>query len=266
MNYFLPKKNELEQYDLDKWFDNIKLELTEDYLSSTEKKFLERYYVDAGLLIPFRKKFFSHHYSKTISFAVNKIFSKNKHPKILDLGAGTGSQSLLYSILGAEVTALDMDPLSLEILKKRKSFYEKHIGRELKITVEEANIFDFDFKSNNNFDAIYSLFAFNMMQPSKNLIPILDDILNKDGQMIIQDGNRENWFNRTFRKRHILSKDELQTKVSQLGFSKYMSIGAYSLPPFFWLILPTKPLVALDKKISSISSLMPVSYLHVFEK
>ena len=267
LDFYIPtRKNDLKTNDIDKWFENSLLELQGESLNDTEKEFLTKYYIDAGLLNSSKRKFFSHHYSRTVAMAVNNIFLYDSQPKIIDLGAGTGSQSILFALLGAEVLAIDMDGLSLGILEKRMAFYESLTNKKLKITILNSNVFDIDFMKYEEFDSIYSLFSFNMMQPTSKLLPWLVGSLKENSQIIIQDGNKNNWYNRLFRKRNILSKNELQNVARDLGFTTINSVAGYVMPPFLWKALPNSILGFIDNILGLISDVLPVTYIHIFKK
>lgn len=64
-----------------------------------------------------------------------------KQPVVLDAGCGFGSESFLFSALGAKVIAVDSSADRVEIAKKRKQHYGQMLGRELEI---EFHVLDLD--------------------------------------------------------------------------------------------------------------------------
>lgn len=66
-------------------------------------------------------------YNEMLTALINAIPDKNKNPKILDLGCGTGNitQKALTRFPDAEVTCLDLSENMIEIAKDKLSDYEK---------------------------------------------------------------------------------------------------------------------------------------------
>lgn len=253
--------HELTQEDSWQWFQNVTVEQLLLPLSDEQRLLFEGYYRDAGLLKEWRRPFFRHHYATPLMHAVREIFADNPRPRVLDLGCGTGTQSLLFALLGAEVIGVDMDGRALEILQGRKALYEHHLGRPLAITTYCGNVFDLDFAALGPFDAVYSLFAFNMMQPLPSLVNKIGPHLSENAVVIIQDGNRSHFYNRIFRSR-FLSRTGLRTMLSAIGFDDVRHIGGYAIPPVLWRFVPSKALVPVDKFLCKFEPLA-VSYLHI---
>lgn len=261
---YLPQvANQLAQEDLWRWFQNIPEEIPLLSLSENERSSFEGYYRSAGLLKDWRRPFFRHHYALPLLLAVRELFSAAGRPRILDLGCGTGTQSLLFALLGAEVVAVDMDESALEVFRKRKALYEKRSGRSLDINIRSGNVFEMDFQSLGSFTAVYSLFAFNLMQPTKDLLERLEPHLTSRAVMAIQDGNRTHFFNRIFRRRNdVASRNELRAGLQNVGFASVRHIGGYAIPPVFWRLVSARVLEPIDRLFTK-SDLLAVSYLHV---
>jgi len=251
--------------DVRKWYGNIRHELTSLALEPAEREKFESYYADAGLLRRWRRSFFEHHYSGPLLRATNELFAGGTRPRILDLGCGTGTQSLLFAILGAEVISVDLDATSLSVLEKRKLFYEKLSGRRLEISIKCADVFALDVASFAPLDGIYSLFAFNMMQPSSKLLGYLCPYLSEKGVLVIQDGNRRHFFNAVFRRRNVAAADELRRMLEENACGTIQQTGTYAIPPIFWSIVPGVLLEPLDRWLAR-SEFFAVSYLHVARK
>lgn len=256
-----PDRATLTQQDVWNWYGNIASEAELLGLDATARSLFEGYYRDAGLLRAWRRPFFRHHYTYPLLLATRAIFERRPRPRILDLGCGTGTQSLFFALLGADVVGVDMDAAALDVLALRKALYERHAGRELSITTRCGNVFELDFGALGPFDAVYSLFAFNMMQPSAALLERLAPHLRDDAILAIQDGNREHLFNRVFRRRFASSR-VLRPIFGRLGFDDVSHVGAYAIPPIFWSLAPTSILTPLDRTLAR-SPLLAVSQLHL---
>jgi predicted RNA methylase len=91
-------------------YQNVQQELKEGFLCDDECRYLAEYYQEVGLLRRWRKAF---------------LMEGRQQPMIVDLGCGTGTQSIYFALKGARVAAIDMDETALVILRKRKEFYER---------------------------------------------------------------------------------------------------------------------------------------------
>lgn len=97
-----------------------------------------------------------------------------KDKKVLDAGAGTGRLSVKLFDAGADVTALDISPNMLDILKAKNS----------KIETVEGDMEDMPFED-ETFDMVFSSLA---MVHLKKIIPFLDEcyrVLKDEGTMVL---------------------------------------------------------------------------------
>jgi SAM-dependent methyltransferase len=246
-----------------RWFQNVQQELALLSLSDSERASVIAYYCDAGLMRPWRRPFFRHHYVTPLLRAVRELFAVTPRPRILDLGCGTGTQSLIFALLGAEVVGVDLDDVALAVFRKRIALYEQHCQRSLPIHIHSGDVFRIDFDTLGPFDAMYSLFAFNMMQPTSGLLERLAPHFSSRAVIAIQDGNREHLFNRYFRKRKLVaSREQLHAGLRRIGFSDVSHFGAYAIPPPVWAVVPRPALAVVDRMLSRVDPLA-VSFLHV---
>lgn len=88
---------------------------------AAETEFFDRE-ADTRAITPLSPKIVERYASHTQHWAGDFQFrvAGNLHGKrVLDVGAGTGENSLVLAALGAKVTAVDISPRSLEVLQKR---------------------------------------------------------------------------------------------------------------------------------------------------
>ena len=222
---------------------------------------MRTYYLEAGLLRRMRQRFFRRHFVLAVSDTIQQIFATRSTPRILDLGCGLGTQSILFAALGAKVIALDLDARALQVLRERIKNYERKFGRTLAIDVQVADSLTFDYSMHSPIDAVFSMFAFNMMQPSELLVRRILDGCAADADICILDGNNESWLARLVpsRRRKVWSPDKLRERLSELGFDVVRHGGGVSLPPAVWNVRATKLLTTLDDRLNR-SWLAPVSY------
>jgi len=259
-----PSSVDLVEPDVWRWFGNIPAELALLALTEEERASVTSYYVSAGLMKKWRRPFFRHHYCLPLLEATRALFGAKEEPRVLDLGCGIGTQSLLFALLGAHVIAADMDEMALGVLLKRKTLYEQRSGRRLSIDVLRGNAFEVDFSRHAPIDAVYSLFAFNMMQPTRKLLDRLVPHLSKNAAIVIQEGNRDHFYDR-FLRRRFLSPGEFQRWLHDLGFDDCRRIGGYAIPPPLWAIGPRWLLEPADRLLAR-SGVLAASYLHIAKR
>ena len=105
---------------------------------------------------------------------LNPYFELAKGKKVLDAGAGTGRVSLKLFKAGAEVTALDISPEMLELLKQKQSA----------ITCVEGDMEEMPFED-ETFDMVFSSMA---MVHLKKIEPFLDEcyrVLKDNGKLVL---------------------------------------------------------------------------------
>lgn len=111
-----------------------------------------------------------------------------KEIKILDCGCGVGSQSILFGLLGAEVTGVDLFRDRLELAKSRKVFFEGKTGKKIKVEFMLKNIFKV-LNSDYCFDIIYSRESISHIHPLESFIEMVRRKTSKDMKIFINDSN-----------------------------------------------------------------------------
>lgn len=272
------------------WYCNLLLEMNLSEFEVSEKNFIRSYYVDAGFFKSWRSEFFIHHYVYNFIKSAHFILGATHSPTIVDLGCGLGTQSLYFALMGAKVISLDLDEFALSILKKRINIYENVAGRTLDISVHCADALTFDFSRFAPIDAIFSLFAFNLMQPSDQLLKQILPLLNSSSKLAILDGNNMCWRSRlnSKRKLHVTgfrqsavrsdllqiypkerplawSPGEFQSFLVEHDFHISNHEGGISLPPILWNLPWKRSLEKFDSVLNKIW-FWPVSHLLLAEK
>ncbi len=262
--YYIPGKQintYISEPQIWRWFNNIAIEVEEENFTELEKEGIVEYYKEAGLMRTWRRNFFRHHFSFNLVKTVNYLFSHLGNPKILDLGCGIGTQSILFAILGAEVISVDLDHLALDILRKRKELYQRICKRELNISIYEGNAFEIDYNAFFPLDGVFSMFAFNMMQPSNELLNKIIPILQPGGRFVIFDGNCSSWIPKIMpsRRRNVLSPVQLSQYLEKSGLTVSGYEGCIAIPPIIWALIPDFILTSIDNLLAK-SLFFSVSY------
>lgn len=260
MTLFRPTSpSDFSASDVSSYFANILIEMDWIPFTAAERKLIEevifKKYLDTRT-----RGFFLYHFSPLIENAVRVFFHYPGHPTILELGCGSGSLSILFSLLGAKVIGIDLDPNLISVCRKRQAFYETRVGA-LDLEFHCGDTFNFPYESIGQVDGIYSLFAFNTMQPSRKLLVRILPVLKKGGKLVISDGNKQSLYNRFFRKRNVLSSSEMQAELVANGWRVLGETFNCAIPP---AVVRIRPAFRLALKVESLfESLKMMAWLGV---
>ncbi len=249
--FSIPSPGDFSPEAITQWFNNIERELRLDTWTSCERDSVTGYYSEAGLLRAWRRSFFLRHFADSVAVASKHLLEGNPSPVILDLGCGSGSQALLFALQGATVVGVDMDEIALGVFRKRIDLYSNLVGRRLPITLVAGNTFDIDYAAYGPVSGVYSLFAFNMMQPSGKLVDTLLPHLSPGARWAVLDGNQASIWCRlipSFR-RSVWWPREMRAELERRGFSVVSQEGGVALPPLCWALLPSGMARSIDHRL-----------------
>jgi SAM-dependent methyltransferase len=223
-------------------FDAVRLEAGAPSTPPAVRERLKAYYTDAGLLRAWRRPYFTYHYTDAIARALDWLVTERlggRSVTIVDLGAGLGTQSILFAAQGARVISVDIDQGALDALTIRKATYEKHFGRALDIVCVCHDVLEHDFRQYGAIDGIYSLFAFNMMQPSSAVLDRLDAAAAPGARIAIQDGNRQCALKLLLgRRRPVLSPGEFASALEERNYRVTLHRATGCIPPLGCALMP----------------------------
>ncbi len=258
---YLPREQDNSLRSMWEWYENIRVELSGNSLMDDEKKYMADYYIEAGLLQWWRAPFFKRHFVESFLNASRYLLSSPADGCILDLGCGTGTQSIYLAIKGAKVVGVDMDGEALEIFRKRKAAYESSLGQTLDIEIHEGNVFDLDFTKFGDICGVYSMFAFNMMQPSSRLLKQIAAGMVSGSRIVVLDGNCQSLFARIWpsRRRAVWSPTEFSRELESSSIRVAEQSGGIVIPPQMWRLLPYQALATLDRALCG-NMLLSVSH------
>jgi 2-polyprenyl-3-methyl-5-hydroxy-6-metoxy-1,4-benzoquinol methylase len=157
---------------------------------------------------------------------------------VVDLGCGLGMQSIIFASLGAEVLGVDLSDQCIGLCRKRKSYFEARLRRPLNMEFLQA-----DFRALNpnsigrKFDTLFSMSAFAYIQPLKDTVAKISELLNSDGRVFLWDENPDYLFfpNTAERRRKALpSSHRVAAEFAQHGFTTDLLCGACAIPHHFW--------------------------------
>ncbi len=260
-NLYIPETGIIDYRSMDRWYGNIKMELNDSFLEDDEKKYVTEYYSEAGLLQSYRQPFFRRHFIESFAEAADFLLGSSAEGSFLDLGCGTGTQSLFLAIAGARVIGVDMDSSALKIFRKRQAFYEKLLGRKLEIELHEGDVFKIDFGALGPLRGIYSMFAFNIMQPSDLLLDKLVSGFAKGCRFVVIDGNSSSLLVKIAagRKREVWSPIIFSQNLKARSIQVISHTGGVAIPPPIWKVLPYNFLAGLDRILCK-NLILPISH------
>jgi glycosyltransferase involved in cell wall biosynthesis/SAM-dependent methyltransferase len=249
------------------WYLNLEREIQAGLFDVNDVDYLQSYYQEAGLLDPRRRTFFKRHYVATFAEAANFLLAERTSPRILDLGCGTGTQSLYLALRGARILAVDCDAAAVKIFRKRIAFYQQQAGRTLDIEISESDCFAAHYAHVAPLDGVYSMFAFNMMQPSARLLAALLPHLSANCRWAVIDGNNLSWRARLLPqwRRQVWSPPEFRQVLEAEGLRVCTQHGGIVLPPALWRALPERLWARFDRMLCN-NWLLPVSHQILAER
>ena len=268
---FIPNRpNKISRKDIFRYLQNLELEIGQGLFTQNELLLLQdalyRKFLDKS-----RRPFFLYHFLPLWVNSVQILFRDCANPKIIELGCGTGTSSLLFAMLGAQVVGVEMNADLVGICNKRKRFYEKHVGG-LNAEFYQANTFEFPFEEHAPVDAFFSLFAFNLMKPADTLLGRMIPVLKKGGQIMIIDGNVDNLYSHIIPSRRrpwVLSPSMMKKEMEMLGCRVVKLETHCGIPPFIFRSAITRGMFLKIENIIKYLGLhrfFGVSYTIVAEK
>jgi SAM-dependent methyltransferase len=186
-----------------------------------------------------QRQYASDYYGNMIARSVKYLFpNKVKGRRVLEVGCGTGTQTIFYSILGAEATGIDVNRTRISIAEKRLKLYLNLISdRPLKIRLICDDVFNFEPSESEHFDAIYSMFSLNLIQPTADILLHLRKLLTPNGRLVVDDGNYGYLPMRITRKKsEVLLPKEMVLALRQAGFRVLEIRHGAVVPPWCWIV------------------------------
>ena len=119
-------------------------------------------------------------YQKKMQSFFDDYKIKNKKMSILEIGAGHGIYTILFSKLFKSILAVEPNKILFEGLKKEIKSRKLHNIMVDNKTVEE-------FKTKNKFDMIICMNSFLFIKDKKKILLKFDNLLNSNGYLLIME-------------------------------------------------------------------------------
>jgi len=155
------------------------------FLDSGEYGILRKYYGSIGNKA--RRYVYKSLYQSRLRYITNLLPSL-KRPLILDAGCGLGSESLLFSFLGANVVGVDLNETRLKVAEKRKLFYKDLIKGKVEFLLGDV----FKIIKRQKFDIVWMNESISHIHPAERFLKLAYQQLNPEGRVIISEGNGGN--------------------------------------------------------------------------
>jgi SAM-dependent methyltransferase len=166
--------------------DFLQFWLQENPLSGPERQVFDTYY---GSYLRRFSPYMRHHFAGQTR-EIGALIRSAREPRLLEVGAGCGTEALWFALLGAQVTALDVTAERLAVARARQQWLQRRMGRELNAQFLEMSLFDFEPES--PFDLIWMEQTFHHLEPRKHLYGKLFSLLKPGGSIVICEVNAWN--------------------------------------------------------------------------
>ena len=160
--------------------------LKDNPLTGEDRVVFDRYYTG------YRQNFspyVRHHFANQSREIVSEIRSRDS-PRVLEVGAGCGTESLWFSLNGANVTAIDIATDRLSVARARLAWLNSRLQSPLDAAYVEASLFEFE--PDKPFDIIWLEQAFHHLEPRVQVYERLAHLLAPNGTVIISECNAWN--------------------------------------------------------------------------
>ena len=204
-------------------------------------------------------------YTARLAPALREIQNLPTSAHILDAGCGYGTESLVFSLFGQQVTGIELVPERFRLASSRVDFYQDFSPHPLNLRFQNAHVLRFLQKS-PAFDLVWAMEAISHIHPADDFLSLAYRRLKDGGKLVISDPNRLNplaWA-RSVRIRGSI-RERTHTKFTDPETGIPVNYGQELIFSPFILV---KKLVKIGFKIQKIqmsgfmgSSLMPKSIL-----
>ena len=160
-------------------------EYSRKYLSPAQYKVLKSYYYRYAKNVDY----YGHHYAQRLKHVV-KLILDSPSPKVLDVGCGVGSETILFGLLGTKVTGVDLNRERLSVAKTRVPYYENKYGTKLRTRFLLKNILK--YHEDEKFDLIWANEFISHVHPVESFFEVAAKNLKQRGYIVICDTNDMN--------------------------------------------------------------------------
>lgn len=192
--------------------DFLDIWLKNDLLEGKEREIFDRYYSSYVRLFG---NYVKRHYASQ-SMEIMNLINTAVSPRLLEIGAGCGTESLWFCLKGARVTAIDINAERLAVARRRQQILEEALSMPLDVTFMQQSLFRLEPRK--EYDLIWMEQSFHHVEPRSLIFKFLAKLLKPGGRIVVSEANAWN----PVLQVHLLRKrgiDTLKTVVDEHGAS-----------------------------------------------
>ena len=167
-------------------------------------EFLAAWLMHCGILPDRERRTFEHYYgnfdtlkSERMRWAYDQqlkeateLVRRQSGLKLLEVGSGCGTESLWFSINGANVTSVDIKTDRLATARARQKLLEEFTGDKLQCHFERQNLLEME--GSDRFDLIWVQQTFHHLEPRADCVQAISRLLRPGGSIVISEVNAWN--------------------------------------------------------------------------
>ena len=223
--------------------------LDEPRLQAAEQAVFDRYYRSYRAHFgPYIRRYYAEQTAEA-----NALVQRGA-PRLLEVGAGCGTEGLWFALQGASVTSVDINEERLKVARARQALLEAQLGRKLNCEFKSLSLFDLD--EPESFDIVWMEQTFHHLEPRQRVHEAIAGALSPGGHVVISEANAWNPFlqARLFRKRGfrmVVTKTLADGRIHQYGNERvilpgllakgFRQVGVEPVSTRFFRTFPNKP-------------------------
>ncbi len=118
---------------------------------------------------------------------IEALVAQRPRARLLEVGAGCGTEALWLALRGCSILAIDIDLDRLAVAAARQAVVERIIGRKLDLEFRAASVFDLEPAP--AFDLVWMEQTFHHIEPRRQLYAVLATLVRPGGHVVIADTN-----------------------------------------------------------------------------
>ena len=160
--------------------------LEENPLTGRDREVFDRYYRN------YRRSFspYMQHHFAAQSREVIELIRAQPSARLLEVGAGCGTEALWFALHGARVTAIDIEGTRLATARARRDWLAARRGQPIDVEFVEASLFDLE--PAGTFDLVWMEQTFHHVEPREDVYGALFALLRPGGTLVISEVNAWN--------------------------------------------------------------------------
>jgi 2-polyprenyl-3-methyl-5-hydroxy-6-metoxy-1,4-benzoquinol methylase len=166
--------------------DFLRLWLSRNLLAPAEQETLNSYYAGYQRRFPDRVQ---HYYRRQIQDVLDLIEAR-PGARVLEIGCGTGTESLWMAMHGATVEAIELAKPRFEVANARKAVVESDLGRKLTCEFINGSLLDVD--AARQYDIVWMEQAFHHLEPRDQVVEKIAALLRPGGHVVVSEANALN--------------------------------------------------------------------------